>query len=101
MGNHVELGEVALQAALPDRETEPQDREPVGFGTCEQYQGVASFDEQPDPVGQLGWRGCGLVELTIEVVEETADRFGIARPGDAYRLVGRHRMLSLAHGVRL
>jgi hypothetical protein len=101
VGDYVELGEVALLTLLPDRKTEPQDGEPVGSAPCEQYQRVAAFDEQPDPVGQFRRRWRGFLEFTIEVVEETADRFGIACPGDAYRLVGRHRMLSLAHGVRL
>jgi hypothetical protein len=81
VGNHVELGQVALEGLAPQCSAVPQDDQSVSSGPPDQDRGIAGAEEQPDPIGQCGRRGRGLVEFTVEIVQQLTDRLAVGLAG--------------------
>jgi len=77
VGHHVQLLDVAVERFLPERRTESEHREPIGLGSTEEDRDLARGEEVSNASGNGARAGRGLVELSVEVVEETADGLGV------------------------
>jgi hypothetical protein len=72
-GGDIELREITLEAAAPDRGAEPQHRQAVRALADEENDRVVTLEQPADAVGQLLDGRCRLVELAVEVVEQLRD----------------------------
>jgi hypothetical protein len=83
-GDDVQLGEVALHAAAPDRGTKSKDSQSGWAVPNDEDDSVATFDELPEPVCKLGRGGCGFFELRVEVEQQAPSGVHIFDAGNAH-----------------
>ena len=72
-GGDVELCEIALEAAAPDRGTKAKNRQSVRVVAHDQDDGIAVLEQSSDPFCESADRRRGLVELAVEVMEQLRD----------------------------
>ncbi len=65
----VQLREVALETAAPDRLAKAENPEPVGTVADEQNDGVRTAEQMRDSLRQYLDHRCRLIELAVEVVQ--------------------------------
>lgn len=83
VGDYVQLCEMALQTIAPDRHTAPEDCNAIGTVASEQNEDFAPSKKTSEAICQRRRRRSWLIEFTIEVVQEPANRVDILESSDA------------------